>query len=106
MLKVLGYAFRDDYKVGLNLDWVDRGFFRTGWEQYRKYYDDIGVYYHALANPTPRLGEDLHLDIGRAWVELMRRLGYTRFVAQGGDWGGMVADVMGVQAPPELLGIT
>ena len=44
--------------------------------------------------------------IGRAWVELMRRLGYTRFVAQGGDWGGMVADVMGVQAPPELLGIT
>jgi pimeloyl-ACP methyl ester carboxylesterase len=43
--------------------------------------------------------------IGRAWVELMGRLGYTRFVAQGGDWGGMVADVMGTQAPPELLGI-
>ncbi|TCM46923.1 epoxide hydrolase family protein [Kribbella sp. VKM Ac-2568] len=43
--------------------------------------------------------------IARAWVELMRRLGYTRFVAQGGDWGGMVADVMGTQAPPELLGI-
>jgi pimeloyl-ACP methyl ester carboxylesterase len=35
----------------------------------------------------------------------MTRLGYTRFVAQGGDWGGMVADVMGTQAPPELLGI-
>jgi pimeloyl-ACP methyl ester carboxylesterase len=43
--------------------------------------------------------------IARAWVELMGRLGYTRFVAQGGDWGGMVADVMGAQAPPELLGI-
>jgi pimeloyl-ACP methyl ester carboxylesterase len=43
--------------------------------------------------------------IGRAWVELMTRLGYTRFVAQGGDWGGMVVDVMGTQAPPELLGI-
>jgi pimeloyl-ACP methyl ester carboxylesterase len=43
--------------------------------------------------------------IARAWVELMGRLGYTRFVAQGGDWGGMVADVMGTQAPPELLGI-
>jgi pimeloyl-ACP methyl ester carboxylesterase len=43
--------------------------------------------------------------IARAWVELMRRLGYTRFVAQGGDWGGMVTDVMGTQAPPELLGI-
>jgi len=35
----------------------------------------------------------------------MKRLGYNRFVAQGGDWGAMIADVMGVQAPPELLGI-
>jgi len=43
--------------------------------------------------------------IARAWVVLMNRLGYTRFVAQGGDWGAMVTDVMGTQAPPELLGI-
>jgi pimeloyl-ACP methyl ester carboxylesterase len=43
--------------------------------------------------------------IARAWVVLMKRLGYTRFVAEGGDWGGMVADVMGTQAPPELMGI-
>jgi len=43
--------------------------------------------------------------IARAWVLLMKRLGYTRFVAQGGDWGAMVVDVMGTQAPPELLGI-
>jgi pimeloyl-ACP methyl ester carboxylesterase len=43
--------------------------------------------------------------IARAWTELMRRLGYTRFVAQGGDWGGVVVDQMGVQAPPELIGI-
>src|SRR6201996_1632051 len=43
--------------------------------------------------------------IARAWTELMRRLGYTRFVAQGGDWGAIIADVMAVQAPPELLGI-
>ncbi|HSE66284.1 MAG TPA: epoxide hydrolase, partial [Gemmatimonadales bacterium] len=43
--------------------------------------------------------------IARAWTVLMKRLGYTRFVAQGGDWGAMVADVMGTQAPPELLGI-
>ena len=43
--------------------------------------------------------------IARAWVVLMKRLGYTRFVAQGGDWGGMITDVMGKQAPPELLGI-
>ena len=43
--------------------------------------------------------------IARAWVTLMKRLGYTRFVASGGDWGAMITDVMGAQAAPELLGI-
>lgn len=43
--------------------------------------------------------------IARAWVVLMKRLGYTKFVAQGGDWGAIVVDLMGVQAAPELLGI-
>ncbi len=43
--------------------------------------------------------------IARAWTVLMKRLAYTRFAAQGGDWGAMVADVMATQAPPELLGI-
>ena len=43
--------------------------------------------------------------IARAWVVLMKRLGYARFAAQGGDWGAMVTDVMATQAPPELLGI-
>jgi pimeloyl-ACP methyl ester carboxylesterase len=52
--------------------------------------------------------------IGRAWVTLMKRLGYERFVAAGGDWGGVVVDVMAggrdapsapEPAPPELLGI-
>jgi pimeloyl-ACP methyl ester carboxylesterase len=43
--------------------------------------------------------------IARAWVALMKRLGYTKFVAQGGDWGAVVTDLMGVLAPPELLGI-
>ena len=38
-------------------------------------------------------------------VELMKRLGYPRFVAQGGDWGAVIVDLMGVQAPPELAGI-
>jgi pimeloyl-ACP methyl ester carboxylesterase len=41
----------------------------------------------------------------RAWVVLMKRLGYTRFVAQGGDWGAAVTQDMGIQAPPGLLGI-
>jgi pimeloyl-ACP methyl ester carboxylesterase len=43
--------------------------------------------------------------IARAWVELMKRLGYTRFVAQGGDWGAAVTQQMGIHAAPELLGI-
>ena len=43
--------------------------------------------------------------IARAWVTLMKRLGYTKFVAQGGDWGAVVVDQMGVDAAPELLGI-
>ena len=52
--------------------------------------------------------------IGRAWVELMKRLGYAQFVAAGGDWGGVIVEVMAggrdapaspEPAPPELLGI-
>jgi pimeloyl-ACP methyl ester carboxylesterase len=43
--------------------------------------------------------------IARAWTVLMKRLGYTRFVAQGGDWGNAVTEQMAVQRPPELIGI-
>jgi len=43
--------------------------------------------------------------IARAWVVLMKRLGYNKFVAQGGDWGAIVTDLMGAQGHPELLGI-
>jgi len=43
--------------------------------------------------------------MARAWAELMKRLGYTRYVAQGGDWGAFVVDQMGLQAPVGLLGI-
>jgi len=43
--------------------------------------------------------------MGRAWAQLMRRLGYTRYVAQGGDWGAFVVDQMGLQEPEGLLAI-
>ena len=43
--------------------------------------------------------------IARAWVVLMKRLGYSKFVAQGGDWGTLISELMGVQAAPELIGI-
>jgi pimeloyl-ACP methyl ester carboxylesterase len=43
--------------------------------------------------------------IARAWAVLMNRLGYTRYVATGGDWGGVVTDLMAAQAPPGLIGM-
>ena len=43
--------------------------------------------------------------MGRAWAELMKRLGYTSYVAQGGDWGAFVVDQMGLQEPAGLLAI-
>ncbi len=43
--------------------------------------------------------------MAQAWAELMQRLGYSRYVAQGGDWGAFVVDQMGLQAPEGLLGI-
>ena len=45
------------------------------------------------------------VSIARAWATLMQRLGYTRYVAQGGDWGNAVSEVMALQKPPGLLGI-
>src|SRR5271155_1021651 len=44
--------------------------------------------------------------IARAWTVLMKRLGYKRFVAQGGDWGNAVTETMALQAPPELIAIS
>ena len=45
------------------------------------------------------------IRIARAWIVLMKRLGYTRYVAQGGDWGNAVTEQMALLAPPELMGI-
>jgi pimeloyl-ACP methyl ester carboxylesterase len=44
--------------------------------------------------------------IASAWTTLMKRLGYTQFVAQGGDWGNAITELMALQAPPELLGVS
>jgi pimeloyl-ACP methyl ester carboxylesterase len=45
------------------------------------------------------------IRIARTWIVLMKRLGYTRYVAQGGDWGNAVTEQMALQKPPELIGI-
>jgi pimeloyl-ACP methyl ester carboxylesterase len=59
--------------------------------------------YGYSGKPTTNDWDPAH--IARAWTVLMKRLGYTQFVAQGGDWGNSVSEVMALQAPPGLLGI-
>ena len=59
--------------------------------------------YGFSGKPTTTGWDPAH--IARAWTVLMKRLGYTKFVAQGGDWGAIVTELMGVQAPPGLVGI-
>ncbi|WP_455281259.1 epoxide hydrolase family protein [Cupriavidus necator] len=59
---------------------------------------------HGFSGKPTTLGWD-PIRIARAWVVLMKRLGYTRFVAQGGDWGNAVTEQMALLAPAELAGI-
>jgi hypothetical protein len=69
-LQLNGHASRDDYAVNLALDDTGLGFIHSGWQQYRKYFDDIGGYDPKLASPDRASGRDLHLDIGKAWVDV------------------------------------
>jgi pimeloyl-ACP methyl ester carboxylesterase len=59
---------------------------------------------HGFSGKPTALGWD-PVRIARAWIALMKRLGYTRYVAQGGDWGNAVTEQMALQAPPELVAI-
>ncbi|WP_050401018.1 epoxide hydrolase family protein [Bradyrhizobium embrapense] len=59
---------------------------------------------HGFSGKPTELGWD-PIRIARAWIMLMKRLGYTQFVAQGGDWGNAVTEQMALLAPPELIGI-
>jgi len=65
-----GHAVRDDYKLSLSLERTDIGFVRSGWEQYRKYYDNTGTFQPGtFATNALSLNQDLYLDIGRAWID-------------------------------------
>jgi len=59
--------------------------------------------YGFSGKPTTTGWDPAH--IARAWVTLMKRLGYNKFLAQGGDWGAVITDLMAVQSPENLLGI-
>jgi mono/diheme cytochrome c family protein len=69
-MSMAGHASRYDYKVTLDVNRNELGFIRTGWEQYRKYYDDTGGAFPPSNPRLPRsLGEDLYLNNGRAWID-------------------------------------
>ncbi|MEA2597825.1 MAG: hypothetical protein QOF01_4294 [Thermomicrobiales bacterium] len=59
---------------------------------------------HGFSGKPTATGWD-PIRIARAWIVLMKRLGYTRYVAQGGDWGNAITEQMALLAPPELIGI-
>jgi len=59
----------NDFQIKLALQKADVGFVRGGFEQWRRYYDDTGGYYQPFAVPSFNLNRDLHLDIGRAWID-------------------------------------
>jgi pimeloyl-ACP methyl ester carboxylesterase len=62
-----------------------------------------GVGYGFSGKPTTPGWDPAHMAL--AWTEIMKRLGYSRFTAQGGDWGAFVTTAMAAQAPPELIAI-
>lgn len=59
---------------------------------------------HGFSGRPTELGWN-PLRIAKTWIELMKRLGYKKYVAQGGDWGNAISETMALIAPPELLGI-
>lgn len=59
---------------------------------------------HGFSGKPTELGWN-PLRVAKAWIELMNRLGYKKYVAQGGDWGNAISETMALIAPPELLGI-
>ncbi len=69
-LSLSGHTTVDDYKLTLDVRRNDLGFIRSGWQQFRKYYDDTGGYLPSFARAAPNGGNDIHLDDGKAWVDL------------------------------------
>jgi hypothetical protein len=66
---VVGHAMRDDYEVTYKINRHDFGFFQTGYQDYRKYFDDTGGAFPSVV-PTPlSLNRDLHLDMGKLWAD-------------------------------------
>jgi hypothetical protein len=70
-LTIEGHALmpENDLKIKIALDRANLGFIHSGFEEWRRYYDDTGGFYPQFTPPSYSLGQDLHLDIGRAWID-------------------------------------
>ena len=114
-LTVEGHALvpQNDFKVTMALDKKDSGFMHSGFEEWRRYYDDTGGYYPGFTPPSFSLDQDTHLDIGRAWIDFGLTLpdspqlvfGYEYQFRQGEKstlvWGGV--NPGGPQGPKNIL---
>src|SRR6185369_15387862 len=70
-LTLSGHVWENDYRLAVTAEKSQLGFINAGWEQYRKYYDDTGGYRPSPSTPRAiSLGEDLNLDIGKAWFDI------------------------------------
>ena len=70
-ISITGHALPDDYQLNLAADRSEVGFIHSGWQQFRKYYDDTGGFRFSAATPfAPSLNQDLYLDVGKAWLDI------------------------------------
>ncbi len=116
-LTTYGHLLRDDYKLQLDYQKNDIGFVHSGWEQYRKYYDGTGGFYPLFSPSAFSLGQDLHLDVGRAWIDFGLTLpdlpqmvfGYEYQYRKGNEanleWGGVEQNNVARDIAPSSNGL-
>lgn len=110
-----GHLMPDDYSLLLQDDKTDLGFFHTGWQQYRKYFNDTGGYDPLISPSVISLNRDLFLDIGRAWADLgltvpgwpQMTLGYEYQYRRGNEattsWGTLAQNSPSINPAPDYI---
>ena len=114
-LTISGHVMRDDFDLKLESEKTDLGFVHAGWRQYRKYYDDTGGYDPLLSPSVTSLDRDLHLDLGRAWIDFGLTLpdwprlvfGYEYQYRQGDEatlsWGNVDPNGRGISPAADTV---
>lgn len=68
-VSLFGHAWRDDYKIAFEINRTDVGYIRSGWQEYRKYFDDTGGYFLEAPPMAVGLDGDRHLTLGKTWID-------------------------------------